>query len=169
MGFSARRVPWKGPLQGVSALEGLFQQRFQQGFQQVLYHPFHLHSVLFQATVDVSPQLVQGDESVAEPQARGDNVASVVDSVSVAWQARRVVTWPTSAAVKRGPLQSSSVPVWPNAVVQGSRAQCGDNERHEGGVHVSGPSEWSARQEATRVHVWRWKRAAPILVVSDVP
>ena len=44
--------------------------------------------------------MVQRDESVAEPQARGDSAASVVDSVSVAWQARAMVTWPTSAAAK---------------------------------------------------------------------
>ena len=107
---------WKGPLEEVPALEGGFQQRssqgfqrrkgFQQGFeqefQQVLYHPFHVHSVLFQATVDVWPQLVQRDESVAEPQARGYSAASVVDSVSVAWQASEVVTWPTTAAAKPG-------------------------------------------------------------------
>ena len=52
--------------------------------------------------MDVWPQLVQRDESVAEPQARGDSAASVVDSVSVAWQAREVVTWPTRAAAKPG-------------------------------------------------------------------
>ena len=128
---SARRVPerclkgfqrWKGPLEGSAgrapAFEGGFkrgssqgfqhrkgfQQGCQQGFQQVLYHPFNLHSVLFQATVDVWPQLVQRDESVAEPQARGDSAASVVKSVSVAWQAREVVTWPTSAAAKPGAM-----------------------------------------------------------------
>ena len=61
------------------------------------------------------------------------------------------------------------VPAWSNAVVQGSEAQCGDSEPHEGGVHVSGASEKFARQEASRVHVWRWKRAAPILVIPDVP
>ena len=77
---------------------------FQQGFQQVLYHPFHLHFVLFQATVDVWPQLVERDESVAEPQARGDGVASVVVSMSVAWQAREVVTWPKTAAAKPGAI-----------------------------------------------------------------
>ena len=74
-----------GPLEGVPALEGGFQegssqgfqrrkgfkQGFQQGVQQVWYHPFHLHFVLFYATLDVWPQLVQRDESVAEPQARG--------------------------------------------------------------------------------------------------
>ena len=67
-----------------------------------MYHPFHLHSVLFQAIEDVWPQLVQRDESVAEPQARGDSEASVVDSVLVAWQARELMTWPTSAATKPG-------------------------------------------------------------------
>ena len=48
------------------------------------------------------PQLVQRDESVAEPRARGDSAVSVVDSLSVAWHAREVVTWPTSAAAKPG-------------------------------------------------------------------
>ena len=37
---------------------------------------------------------------MAEPQARGDNAASVVDTVSVAWQARDGVTWLASAAAK---------------------------------------------------------------------
>ena len=109
---------WKGPLEGVPELEGGFeqgsshgfhhrkgfQQWFQQGFQQVSYHPFHLHSVLFQATVDIWPQLVQRDDSVAEPRARGDSAACVVDSVWVTWQAREVVTWPTSAAAKPGAM-----------------------------------------------------------------
>ena len=67
-----------------------------------MYHLFHLHSLLFQATLDVWPQMVQRDESVAEPQARGDNAASLVDSVSVAWQAREVVIWPTSVVAKPG-------------------------------------------------------------------
>ena len=112
---SAARVPercwkgfqrWKCPLEGsaargssagrgvlASSSQG-FQRRkgFQQGFQQVSYHPFHLHFVLFQAIVDVWPQMVQRDESVAEPQARGDSAVSVVDSVSGAWQACEVVT-----------------------------------------------------------------------------
>ena len=115
-GSSAGRVRWKGPLEGVPARGGGFQQGssrgfqrrkgFQQGFwkgfQQVSYHPFHLHFVLFQATVDVWRQVVQPDESVAEPQARGNGAVSVVDSVSVAWQAREVLTWPTSAATKPG-------------------------------------------------------------------
>ena len=39
---------------------------------------------------------------MAELHARGDSAAFVVDSVSVAWQAREVVTWPTSAAAKPG-------------------------------------------------------------------
>ena len=39
---------------------------------------------------------------MAEPQARGDNATYVVDSVSVAWQAREVVSWPASAAAKLG-------------------------------------------------------------------
>ena len=52
--------------------------------------------------MDIWPQLVQRDESVAEPQARGDTAASLVDSVLVAWQAREVVTWPKSAAAKPG-------------------------------------------------------------------
>ena len=52
--------------------------------------------------MDVWPQLVQPDESVAQPQARGESAASVVDGLSVAWQAREVVTWPTSAAAKPG-------------------------------------------------------------------
>ena len=114
-GSSAGRVRWKGSLEGVPAPEGGFQQGSSQGFQrrkgfqqgssrvqQVSLHPFHLHFVLFQATVDVWPQLVQRDESVAEPQARGDSAVSVVDSVSVAWPARAVMTWPTSAATKPG-------------------------------------------------------------------
>ena len=63
-----------------------------------MYHRFHVHSVLFQATVDVWPQLVQRDESVAELQTGGDSAASVVGSVSVTWQASEVVTWPTTAA-----------------------------------------------------------------------
>ena len=95
---------WKVPLEG-SAGRGSSAGRGQgcsQGFPQVLYDPFHLHSVLFQAIVDVWPQLVQRDESVAEPHARGDSATSVVDSVSVAWQAREVVTWPMSAAAKPG-------------------------------------------------------------------
>ena len=50
--------------------------------------------------MDAWPQLVQRDESVAEPQAQGDSAASMVESVSVAWQSREVVTWPTSAATK---------------------------------------------------------------------
>ena len=87
--------------QGFQRRKG-FQHGFQQGFQQALYHPFHLHSVLFQATVVVWPQLVQRDELVAERQARGDSAASVFDSVWVAWQARDVVTWPSSAAAKPG-------------------------------------------------------------------
>ena len=37
---------------------------------------------------------------MAEPQARGDKAAYVVDTVSVARHAREVVTWPTSAAAK---------------------------------------------------------------------
>ena len=52
--------------------------------------------------MDVWPQLVQRDKSVAEPQARGDSAVSLVDSVSVAWQARAVLTWPTSAGAKSG-------------------------------------------------------------------
>ena len=52
--------------------------------------------------MNVWPQLVQRDEWLAEPQARGDSAASVVDSVSVAWQASEVVTWPTTAAAKPG-------------------------------------------------------------------
>ena len=56
--------------------------------------------------MDVWPQVVQREELVAEPQARGDSaasvVAAVVDNVSVAWQSREVVTWPTSAAAKPG-------------------------------------------------------------------
>ena len=81
-----------------------FEQGFQQGFHQELsmYQLYHLHSVLFPAVVDVWLQLVQRYESVAEPQARGDNAASVVDTVSVAVQARDVVTWPVSAAAKPG-------------------------------------------------------------------
>ena len=39
---------------------------------------------------------------MAEPQARGDSVASVVVSMSVAWQAREVVTWPKTVAAKPG-------------------------------------------------------------------
>ena len=39
---------------------------------------------------------------MAEPQARGDSAASVVNTVSVAWQARDVVTWLASAAIKPG-------------------------------------------------------------------
>ena len=39
---------------------------------------------------------------MAELHARGDSAAFVVDSVSVAWHAREVVTWPTSAAAKPG-------------------------------------------------------------------
>ena len=50
----------------------------------------------------VWPQVVQRDELVAERQARGDSAASVVGSVWVAWQARDVVTWPSSAAAKPG-------------------------------------------------------------------
>ena len=47
---------------------------------------------------------MQRDESVAEPQARGDNAASVVDTMSVGWRARHVVTWPGSAATKPGAM-----------------------------------------------------------------
>ena len=93
---------WKGrSSQGFQRRKG-FRHGLQQGLQEALYHLFYLHSVLFQATMDVLPQLVQRDASVAEQQARGDSAASVVDSVSVAWQARDVVTWPWSAAAKPG-------------------------------------------------------------------
>ena len=54
-----------------------------------------------QATVDVWPQLVQRDQLVAEPQARGGRgsvAASVVDTMSIGWQARYVVAWPAGAA-----------------------------------------------------------------------
>ena len=87
----------QGSSQGFQGSKG-----FQQGFQQVSYHAFYLHFVLFKATVDVWPELVQRDESVAEPEARGDSAVFVVDSVSVAWLAREVVTSPTSAARKPG-------------------------------------------------------------------
>ena len=110
---------WKGPLEG-SVGRGSIAGRgvpagFQQGFAQVSYQRFHLHCVLFKATVDVWPQLVERDESVAEPQARGDSAACVVDSVSVGWQAHEVVTWPTSALAKPGAvaelmLQSGQTP-----------------------------------------------------------
>ena len=75
---------------------------FQHRLQQVLYH---LHCLFFKGTVDVLPQLVQRNESLAEPQARGDSAsaaASVMDTMSVAWQARNVVTWRASAAAKPG-------------------------------------------------------------------
>ena len=100
-GSSAGRVRWKGfqrwnkgssRVPATSSIAERFQQGFEQGFQQVLYHPFHLHSVLFYATVGVWPQVVQRNESVAEPQAQGNRAACVVDSVLVAWQAREVVT-----------------------------------------------------------------------------
>ena len=52
--------------------------------------------------MDVWPQLVQRDESVAEPQAQGGSAAFVVDNVSVAWQAPEVVPWLASAAAKPG-------------------------------------------------------------------
>ena len=52
--------------------------------------------------MDVRPQLVQRDESVAEPQARGDSAAFVVDIMSVAWRARDVVPWLASVAAKLG-------------------------------------------------------------------
>ena len=120
------------------------------------------HSVFFQATVDVWSQLVQR-ESVAEPQARGDSAASVVNTVSVGGPQRGdLASECTSKAGGQGCAESDSV-------VQGSGAKCGVNKRHEGGVHISGPSEGAARQEASRVHVWWWKRAAPILVVLDAP
>ena len=44
---------------------------------------------------------MQREEWVAELQTR-DIAASVVDSVSVAWQARDVVTWPPTAGAKPG-------------------------------------------------------------------
>ena len=109
---SVGRVQWKR----VQAPEGGFQQcskqgfrhrkgfwqGFQQGFQEVLYHLYHLHSVLFHAAADVWPQLVHRDESVAEPQARGASAASVVGTLSVTWQGRDMLTWPTSARAKPG-------------------------------------------------------------------
>ena len=49
-------------------------------------------------------------------------------------------------------------------MVQVYCAQFGDNERHEAGVHISARSEGSARQEASRVHVWCWKRATPVFI-----
>ena len=61
--------------------------------------------LFFQATVDVWPQLVQRHALLAEPQARGDSAiaaACVVGTVSVAWHAHELVTWPTSAAARLG-------------------------------------------------------------------
>ena len=121
---SAGRVRWKGfqrwkgvsstvPASGSSAERGC-SRGSGRGFQQVSYQPFHLHFVLFR------PQLVQRHESVAEPQARGDNAVSAVDSVLVAWQARKVVTWPTSAAAERGAVAElmfqSSKTTWYNVL-----------------------------------------------------
>ena len=66
---------------------------------------YYVHCLFFQATVAVWPQLVQRDESVAELQARGDSAsaaASVVDTMSVAWHARDVVTSPVSVGAKPG-------------------------------------------------------------------
>ena len=65
-GSSVGRVCWKGAKkapEGVPALEGSAGRLRWKGFHEVLYP----HSVLFQATVDVWLQLVQWDESVAEP------------------------------------------------------------------------------------------------------
>ena len=78
--------------------------------------------------MDVLPQLVQRDESLAEPQARGDSAASVVDSVSVAWQARDVVTCPTSAAAKPGGVaelmfQSGQTPLYKVSEVNVAKAR----------------------------------------------
>ena len=69
-----------------------------------------MHSVFFQATLDVWPQMVQQDETVAERQARGNSAASVVDTLSIAWQAYDVVAWPTSAAAKPGAVAEMMFP-----------------------------------------------------------
>ena len=75
---------------GASSQGFQHKKGFQQGFRQVLYQPIHLHSVLFEAKVHVLTQLIQRDELVAEPQARGDSAASMVDNVSTRG---RPVTW----------------------------------------------------------------------------
>ena len=51
--------------------------------------------------------MVNRDEVVAEPEARGANAsaaAAVVDAVLAAWQARDVVTWLVSVEARPGGL-----------------------------------------------------------------
>ena len=89
------------------------------------------------------------------------------------WIARRSRGRPARWWLGQRVQQRSREP-WPSScsslvISRGRGVQCGNSQRYEGGVQFSGRSEGCARQEASRVNVWRWKRAAPVLVVPDVP
>ena len=89
--------------------------------------------------------------------------------MSVACLAREVVISPASAAAKTGAVaelmfQFGQTP-WYKVLQLNLATASGMKVVCTFPVRVKG----FARQEASRVHVWRWKRAALILVVRDAP
>ena len=81
-----------------------------------------------------------------------------------------MMTWRANAAARPEAVAQHMSQFWSKPMVESFRAQCGNNEQNEGGVHF-GPRIMGAqgKKGAKSIYVWCWVSARPIVVVPDVP